>query len=1148
MRRAALLLVFGAALALPLLASAGARAAAPIYDVKATWGDTNLPPGGEGQFSVQVRNIGDGTAEEAFTIKDELPEGVKVTNITWNGGLELSFLCTGVGTETATCELPAEFSSFVPVLAPAPGGELSAFPSANLTPTGYLPPLFIDVAVSEAASGVGTNVATMSGGGAPPASDVDQVPFSSASAGFDIVPGSYRADVFKHAFPDDALSRQAGDHPFEQRVNFDVTAESRLGQDGTREIPPTGLIRDAEVILPRGMIGNPEALPKCSQLDFAQPGVAGNATACPANTQVGYLNAPFLEGGNRQGRGAWGNPNEVITRVPLYNLVPPKGTPVDLGFNAASFVQGHIYAALDPAHNYAIKSVTPNISALTSVRGTEVTLWGVPGDSAHDKFRYFPTVQPGEVRIGAPFTAPIRPFFTNPMDCGFDNGGATISLDSYQHPGAFTPPQESPAPLNVEGCDDPRFSFNPDISLQPTNAHAGAPTGLDVHLEVPQVDDQVESAEEAYAENGFRKGIGTPPIKKAVVTLPEGMTLSPSAAQGLGSCSSAQIGLVSAEPVRFNSDPVACPPNSQFGTLGLHTPILPPDAQPEGRIYIAKQDDNAFHNFLSLYLVIEEPDRGILVKIPGRVDLDSRTGQITTTFDELPQFPVSDMTMSLKGGVRAGLVEPATCGHKTIEATFYSWQEPATPRPVESSYDVTQKPDGSPCVNALGERPFRPTFDAGTANNTGGSYSAFLMRLIRGDDDQELSRFGVTLPPGLAAKFAGVSICPEAGIAQAEARSAPGDGALEQSSPSCPASSLIGTTEVGAGVGVPLTYVPGRIYLGGPYRGAPISLLAVTPAVVGPFDLGVIAVRSALDVDPETAQGSAMTDPLPQVFQGIPVRIRDARVSLDRPEFTLNPTSCAEKEIEAKVTGVGGDVFSPADDSMAELFSRFQAADCARLAFRPTLAFRLLGGAHRGSHPGLRAVLRYPKKGRYANIRSASVALPHSEFLDQGNIQTVCTRVQFATKTCPPGSVYGRAVARTPLFDQPLSGPVYLRSSSHKLPDLVAALRGPARQPVEVDLDGRIDSVNGGIRTSFDVVPDAPVSSFTLMMKGGSKGLLENSSELCRSTNRAVAKFAAQNGRLITLRPQLRSGGCGRKSGKRKGHRHSAARPPAHSG
>ena len=479
------------------------------------------------------------------------------------------------------------------------------------------------------------------------------------------------------------------------------------------------------------------------------------------------------------------------------------------------------------------------------------------------------------------------------------------------------------------------------------------------------------------------------------------------------------------------------------------------------------------------------------------------------------------MQLSLKGGVRAGLVNPQTCGRKTIEATFYSWQDPATPHTVKSSYDITQNPNGTPCHNTLGERPFKPDLEAGTVNNVAGFYSPFILRLTRTDDDQELAQLSVTLPQGLAAKFAGVSICPDAAIAQAISRTNAGDGALEQSTPSCPASSEIGTTEAGAGVGVPLTFVPGKVYLAGPYKGAPISMVVITPAVVGPFDLGVIAVRTAVSIDPQTAQGTALTDPLPLIFQGIPIRLRDIRVRLDREDFTLNPTSCAGKQIEARVTGTGEDPESTADDSSARLASRFQAADCASLGFKPSLSFRLRGGTSRGSHPKLKAVLRMPSGG--ANIAAASVVLPHSEFLDQSHIRTVCTRVQFAARHCPPGSEYGRAMASTPLFGQPLKGPVYLRSSNHELPDLVAALRGPASQPIEVDAVGRLDSVNGGIRTTFAVVPDAPIKSFTLAMQGGKKGLLVNSANLCTGTHSASAKFRAQNGRTSTLHPPMRS-------------------------
>jgi uncharacterized repeat protein (TIGR01451 family) len=1099
-----------------LLLAATASAAAPRYDIKATWGDTNLTPGGQGQFTLQARNIGDATGNAPLTITDQLPAAVTITAITWP---ELSSFCSGVGTSELICTLPA---SKLVLFAPAPGLSVGSG-GFGPSPSGYLPKLFVDVDVAPGASETQTNTATISGGGAAAAaSDLDQVPFSPTPSAFGIVPGSYEADFFDAAYPFGSPLRQAGAHPSELRLNFDLnqktgidSSESAGSCPGCRYSVSNGLIKDAEVTLPRGMIGNPEALPKCDPVVFSTLGVVPNSTACPADTQVGYLNVTFTSSTANRGNGLFANPNAASERVAIYNLVPPEGTPADFGFQAGGFIQGHIYAQLDPAQNYAIKTVVPDITSFVTARDIQTTFWGVPADPAHNKFRYYSQAQQDGAAAGAPWgSAPIRPFFTTPMDCGFENGASKIRLDSYQRPGEFTPLQEAADPLDVSGCEDLRFRFEPEVALQPTDRHAGAPTGLDVHLKVPQRNDEVEEAEELYAQNGDVKAIATPPIKKAVVTFPPGMTLSPSAAQGLGTCSAAQIGL-------GTDSPVTCPDSSQYGTLTLHTPILPATAQPEGWIYIAKQSENPFHNFLSFYMVIEEPERGILVKIPFKAELDEETGQITGSFDELPQFPVSDLQMTLKGGARAGLVEPSTCGPKTISAEFFTWQDPSTPHTVKSSYDITEKPDGSRCVANLGERPFHPSMEAGTTNNAAGSYSPFTFHLTRNDDDQEFSQLGVALPAGLAARFAGVGICSDAAIAQAESRTAAGQGALEQANPSCPASSQIGTTEVGAGVGVPLTYVPGKVYLAGPYKGAPISIVVISPAVVGPYDLGVIAVRTALNVNPITAQGSAVSDPLPQIFQGIPVRIRDIRLDLDRPGFTLNPTSCAEKQIDAHITGTGGDVSSSADDTVADLSSRFQAADCASLAFKPGLAFRLFGGTRRGAHPKLRATLTYPKAGAYANIAAAQVTLPHSEFLDQSHIKTVCTRVQFAAKACPAGSIYGEAEAATPLFGTPLKGLVYLRSSSNLLPDLVAVLKGPASQPVEVDRDGRIDSVHGGIRNSFEVVPDAPVTSFTLNLQGGKKGLLVNSTNLCAKANRATAKFTGQNGKQLTTHPPL---------------------------
>jgi hypothetical protein len=1111
-RRRALILGLSA-LATAILGGAPAQAiAGPVYDVHAGWAETVLPPGGEGQFMIQARNIGDAAGSEALTITDELPPGVTATEIRLdelNGDNITGTHCSGAGTGVVKCTLEA---GELPSLAPAPGPKKDTF---GLQPRGYLPTMYVFVEVDAGASGTGTNTATLTGGSGPgPASDVDQVPFGTTPAGYGLSPGTdgFEGDFFDAVYPGGNPARQAGDHPFELRTNFDFTR--KVGETvftPFRDVnKPVALTRTVEVTLPRGIVGNPEATPKCDPLLFAEVGASGASTGCPSNTQVGYIDI---------------SSNELVgvpTRVAIYNLEPPKGVPSDLAFNAGGFVQAHIYANIDPAQNYAVQSVSPNISNLIDVLGAEATIWGVPGDPAHDKFRAYPVLTENKA-LGASFSGTIRPLLTNPSDCGFDNGGSRIRVESYAEPGVFTPVREYANPDNVTGCGDPRFRFEPDIAMQPSDRHAGAPTGLDVHLEVPLRNDEVSEAKKLYAQNGDIKGIATPPMKRAVVTFPEGMTLSPSAAQGLGNCSPEQIGL-------GTNDPVTCPDNSQYGKLILHTPILPIDEQPEGFIYIAKQNDNPFHNFLSIYLVIEEPERGILVKIAGRLDLDPQTGQITSTFDDLPQFPVSDMEMDFKSGVRAGLVEPSTCGRKTIKAEFFSWHDPQTPHLVNSSYDITQKPDGSPCVNNLGERPFKPQLEAGTTNSTGGAYAPFLFKLTRSDDDQEFSQIGAKLPMGLAAKFAGVGICTDAGIAQALARETlAGGGAIEQADPSCPTSSEIGTTNVGTGVGVPLSYVPGKVYLGGPYQGAPMSMVVISPAVIGPYDLGVITVRTALNVDPETAQGEALSDPFPQIFQGIPVRIRDIRLNLDRPNFTLNPTSCAVKQIDAHVTGTGGIVNSTVDDTAVDLQNRFQAADCASLGFKPNLALRLFGGTKRGAHPKFTATLK-AREGD-ANIGAASVALPHSEFLDQAHIRTVCTRVQFAAKSCPAGSVYGHVVAKTPLFDTPLGGKVYLRSSSHQLPDLVAVLKGPDTQPVEVDLAGRIDSIHGGIRNTFELVPDAPVTEFTLTMKGGTKGLLINSTDLCKGAHRATALFKAQNGKSITLRPALKSAcGAGRRS------------------
>ncbi|HEX5711932.1 MAG TPA: hypothetical protein VFX85_01310, partial [Solirubrobacterales bacterium] len=968
-RRLRSLLLVSACLAVAMLTSASSASALPVWEVNTRWGDQHLKPGGLGEFIVGTRNIGDSANElgQPVTVRFNLPPGVTrvpplpgdpadAEGIGWDCSGSTEVVCT-------------TFS------------VIGAFDENRSFSRGGGPYIFIEVAIDPTASGTHTVNTSMEGGGfAIGGTDTDQVTISSQPAGFGIVPGSFQAGTYDGPRPFGMPTEQAGSHPYELRVDFEFNLKRG-------ELPPQGPGRSTEgytvpdehirtvgQTLPRGFVGNPEATPKCKPKDFLDVPPVGPMTGCPPNTQVGYLDLQVSDSNKDHGFGLFFVANTgFFLRIPVYNLEPPKGVPADFGFHASQ-ADGHIYPALDPGQDYAIKANVPYTTDLAPVRHAKLTMWGVPGDPAHDRFRANPN---DDEFFGMPYTAPIRPLLTLSSECGVKRD-FLLRVDSWTRPEFFTPTITADRSMEVTGCDDPRFRFEPKVDLAPTNRDAGAPTGLQVDMRVPQRNDIVANANELYSANKDPQGIATPPMKKAVVTFPEGMTISTSAAQGLGNCSPEQLGL-------GTNNPVTCPQNSEYGMLTLETPILPEGQPMTGRIYIAEQNRNPFNNFLSLYLVVQEPERGLLVKIPGKVDLDPVAGQITTTFDDLPQFPVSNMQLKFTGGVRAALVNPSTCGVKTIRGEFTPWNAPNEPVVTNSSFTITKRPDGSPCVNSLGDRPFKPGLTAGTESSSAGSYSPFAFRVTRSDDDQEFSQLDVNLPKGLLANISGIAKCSDAAIRAAEAGGR--SGADERDNPSCPASSLIGSTDVGSGVGQVLTYIPGKAYLGGPYKGAPLSMVVITPILAGPYDLGVITVRSKIEVNPETTRASVFTDPFPQIFKGIPVRIRDIRVKVDRKNTIVNPTSCLPMSIDSRITGTGGDVNTTADDTGAQLSDRFQASDCASLPFKPNLSFKLKGGTNRGDYPAFTATLR----GRPgdANIAKSIVTLPHSEFLAQEHIRTV---------------------------------------------------------------------------------------------------------------------------------------------------------------
>lgn len=879
---------------------------------------------------------------------------------------------------------------------------------------------------------------------------------------------------------------QAGGHPFELRTDLASITHPEPALPEFGELVD-GDVKDLTISMPPGIAAALTAIPHCSNADF----LAFNGPLCAPGSAIGSATVTA------------GDPGSTST-APVYILDPPPGVVMKIGFQVLGVVLVTAEVAVNPTPPYnAVVRVT-NVPNLAQFYSSHVTLWGVPADPAHDAER------------GGPAEAPEVAFLTSPRACEGTLSAHFEALawqgDLFGQDVALSDDSETPAELGFRECG--RLGFAPRSEARPTTDRAESPSGLDFELEIE---------DESLANPA---GIADSDIKKATVTLPEGMTLNPSVAEGLVACSPPQFAAES-----LGSAPgEGCPQASKVGTVEAETPLLGGRVL-KGGLFVATQNDNPFGSLIALYMVIREPELGLIFKLAGRVSPNPHTGQIETTFgepgQEIPQYPLDSVRIHLREGGHSPLITPPACAPYKTTATFTPWADPDRPFVNESSFEITSGVDGGPCPPP-GALPFEPGFQAGTLNNDAGSYSPFYAHLLRRDGDQDLTRLSINLPPGVLGRLAGVSQCPEAQIAAAKAQT----GRAELASPSCPESSAIGRTSTGVGVGSQLAYTPGRLYLAGHYNGDPLSVVAIVPAVAGPFDVGTVVVRVALALDPRNAVvvvDGAASDPIPHILEGIVLKVREVEIYADRPDFTLNPTGCRESQSTATVFGASLDVFDPADDVGVERSARFQAANCAARGFSPRLAFSLKGGTRRGAHPAFSAVIT-PRPGD-ANFSRAVVTLPRSAFLEQGHIRTICTRVQFAAgegngAECPAGSIYGQARAWTPLLDEPAQGPVYLRSSDHNLPDLVVALKGPPQAAVRVELVGRIDSHKGGIRSTFEHIPDVPVSRFVLEMQGGAKGLIVNSRGLCTKPSKATARLSGQNGRKSNTAPRVRAKRC----------------------
>ncbi len=1086
--------VLAALAALLIPAAAQAAPPAPAWKLKLIAKPTNLQPGTTGtatgnipNYLLYATNVGGGAATGQITYGATLPIGVTPNAV------------SGENVETGVPQaVPCKIS-----------GQ-----SVTCTATGPLDPsrlvsAVIGVEVSESlipGESLADATASVSGGGAAPVATSTPVVIDNQPPPFGFLAGaSGFAGLLTNA--DGSPATQAGGHPDQLTIDVGFPVEQLTAGGGS--YTNAGHPRDIVTELPRGLIVNPQAAEECTEVEL----LGGTSTnpACPASSQVGMSSVETFE--------------PIPVTSALYNMVPPPGSPATLAFDVANVgIFVHLKGGVRSDGDYGLIATGANTVAkgTAPILGVQAQLWGDPTSESHsqirDACRSAPEFVPCQVE---PKTSA---FLTMPSQCTetVDFGAAARSWEESAE-GITGLPHAAQAQatdtegnlVGVSGCS--LEDFEPTISAKPTTNLADSPSGLDVDLHQPQ---DLTLGHVAPAN-----------LRDATVVLPKGLVVNPAQAGGLSACSEAGIGYEGEG--HYSMQPDSCPDAAKVGSLEVVTPLL--DHPLPGSVYIAKPFENEFGSLLAIYLSIDDPASGTVAKLAGEVIPDPGTGQLTTRFTENPELPLEDVKLHLFGGARGSLITPF-CGSHQTSTDLVPWSAPeGEDAHPGDSFAITASPNGGSCPASEAEAPDNPSFSAGTVLPQAGAYTPFVLKLSRGDATQRLTGFDVNLPPGLTGKLAGVAECSEAQIAQAVGRSNPNEGRTEQEQPSCPASSEVGTVDAAAGAGPTPFHATGHAYLAGPYKGAPLSMVVVTPAVAGPFDLGNVVVRAALFVDPLTAQIHAVSDPFPTILHGIPLDLRSVSVQLTRNQFTLNPTSCERFQVTGTATSSLG--------LITALSNPFQVGGCSGLDFEPALKLAFKGGTRRAKHPALQSVLTYPKSGDFANVAKAVVILPHSEIIDQAHVGNPCTRPQFAAGTCPKISILGTARAWTPLLDNPLEGNVYFRSNGgvRELPDIVVDLRGK----IHVELIGVVDTAtpkkNARLRTTFISVPDAPVSRFQLQLKGGKEGLLVNSENLCSSPQKAVVQLDGQNGAAYDTTTKVAIK-CGKHKRKHAAHHRRGAK------
>ncbi len=1081
----------------------------------------------DSEIVLTAANLGDANANpeaQSVTVSDILPPGLHAVAI--EGAPDENTLA-GYGSNAVPleCSLGSVSCTFT--------GQVGSLkfngPYPKFVPPYELIRVLVAVNLTGASSGE-ANLATVTGGGAPTATATQAITVSATALPFGVSSYEIRPEA-----QGGGLDTQAGSHPFQLTATFNVNERF--------ENKPVGLAKDLHFKLPPGLIGNPTAVPQCSLAQFLNFH-ANTGSQCPADTVVGVAQSTvnlFFGGQHRL----------TPLAEPLYNLEPAVGEPARFGFIVEE-VPVLLTTAVRTGGDYGVTVNVTNITQEVEFLSSEVTFWGVPGDEAHNNARGFGCL--GLARAAAigsnehecpPFSEHSPPpFLSLPTSCTGSPLETSVEADSWEEPHDVLPFSNTVPMATMDGCN--RLSFEPQIKVSPDGQQASKPTGLTVAVHVPQ-EGQL---------NG--EGLAQSNVKDIAVTLPEGVTLNPSAADGLTSCSEAQIGYLPGEshpPSELHFTPKLpgslgaseppqpgvnfCPDASKIAEATIRTPLLPNPLK--GFVYLASPQnfnvfpqENPFATHVAMYIVAEDSVSGSLVKLPGKVELGGQPGveglapgQIRSTFEDTPQLAFEDAELHFFGGERAPLASPAHCGTYTTNATFTPW---SGGEPVNSTthFNITSGPNGTPCPGAA--LRFAPSLASGTTNNNAGSFSALTTTLSREDGQQNIQSVTLHYPPGLSGLLSGVKLCGEA----------------EANAGTCGPESQIGETIVSVGLGGdPFTVTGGKVYVTGPYEGAPFGLSIVNPAKAGPFNLQEgrpVVVRAKIEVNPHTAALTITTDPsgsphaIPTIIEGFPLQIQHVNVLVNRPGFTFNPTNCTPTAITGAINSAEG--------ASSPVSVPFQVTNCASLKFAPKFAASTSGKNSKANGTSFAVKLTYPNgpEGTYANIAKVKVELPKQLPSRLTTLQKACTAAQFNANPagCPAASVVGHAKAITPLIPVPLEGPAYFVSNGGEaFPNLIMVLQGYG---VTVDLVGDTFISKAGVTSStFKTVPDAPVGSFELTLPEGKFSALTALGNLCTQKLAMPTEFVAQNGAEIHEKTPVSVTGCAKKKALTRAEKLAAA-------